>query len=147
VADVRGMDSFRGPAVLDRLYEFQAFVQEKANELGLPAEISGKLALVVEELAVNVMTYAYPEGQGELEVLCLLKDESLQHRFCVRLRDWGTPFNPLASETPNTELNLEERPIGGLGIFLAEEMVDSIYYDREGDSNVLTFCLDLERKV
>lgn len=134
----------RAPAVLDRLHEFQAFVLGKAEELGLPTETNGKLELVMEELVVNVIHYAYPDGQGELEVCCLL-EESVHSRFCVRLRDWGAPFNPLASETPNTELDVEDRPVGGLGIFLAEEMADSITYERKDDSNVLTFCFDLPK--
>ena len=132
----------RAPAVLDRLHDFQDFVLEKAEELGLPTETNGKLELVMEELVVNVIHYAYPDGQGELEVHCLM-EESLPRRFCVRLRDWGAPFNPLASEMPNTELDVEDRPVGGLGIFLAEQMADSIKYERKHDSNVLIFCLDL----
>ena len=96
----------------------------------------------MEELVVNVIHYAYPDGQGDLEVHCLLV-ESVHRRFCVRLRDWGAPFNPLASEMPNTQLDVEDRPVGGLGIFLAEEMSDSITYERKDDSNILTFCFDL----
>lgn len=57
--------------------------------------------------------------------------------------DWGKPFNPLTGESSNTNLSIEERPVGGLGIFLAREMADTIDYERDGDSNVLTFCFTL----
>lgn len=134
----------RAPAVLDRLHEFQAFALSKAEEYGLPTETYGKLELVMEELVVNVIHYAYPDGQGDLEV-CYLLEESVHSRFRVRLRDWGEPFNPLTSEMPNTVLDVEDRPVGGLGIFLAEEMADSITYERKDDSNVLTFCFDLPK--
>ena len=143
MTDFASMDTLRSPANLDRIHEFQAFVRKRAKELGLPAESSGKLELVMEELAVNVMYHAYPDGQGDLEVHCLLENKGLQHFFCVRLRDWGEPFNPLTGEKPNTELDVEDRPVGGLGIFLAGEMADSIRYEREGDTNVSTFCFNL----
>lgn len=143
MAEFKGADTLRCPATLDNLAEFQSFVQIRAEMLGLPAELKNTLALVMEELAVNVMHYAYPDGQGKLEVHCLRNKDGLQRFFCVQLMDWGKPFNPLTGESSNTNLSIEERPVGGLGIFLAREMADTIDYERDGDSNVLTFCFTL----
>lgn len=137
------MNTLRVPAILDNLHTLQAFTQEKAKEFGLPVEICTKLELVVEELAVNIIHYAYPDSQGELEILCLLETKESQQAFCVTLRDWGAPFNPLQRELPNTELDIEDRPVGGLGIFLAEKMADSIHYQHKDGCNLLTFCFDI----
>ncbi len=135
--------TLRGPASLDKLKDFQAFVVGWANNFGLPAEVGGKLELVMEELAVNVINYAYPDGHGDVEIECLLDDSGDKRRFCVKLRDWGAPFDPLTKDDPDTGQDIDERPIGGLGIFLVREMSDSLGYEREGDANVLTFCFDL----
>ncbi len=143
MTDFADLNILRCCASLQQLPEFQSFVQERAQALGLPAKLQGKLALVLEELTVNVMHYAYPEDPGALEVQCLLEEHSGLPSFCVQLRDWGKPFNPLSGATPDTELSLEDRPVGGLGIFLAREMADRIRYERESESNVLTFCFNL----
>ena len=137
------MDGLQCPASPDSLQELQSYVQARAKALGVPAALYGRLALVMEELAVNVMHYAYPDGQGNIKVGCRLQGSGDNQRFCVQLRDQGRPFNPLTGTTPDTSLSIEERPIGGLGIFLALEMTDSIDYAREGESNVVTFCFDL----
>lgn len=143
MADLKDLNSLRVPAILDRLHELQCFVLKKAKELGLPAKSCGKLELVMEELAVNIIHYAYPDSQGELEIRCLLNEKEQQRCFCVKIRDWGTPFNPLGREMPNTNLEVDDRPIGGLGIFLAEQMSDFIQYKRRGNCNILTFCFDI----
>jgi anti-sigma regulatory factor (Ser/Thr protein kinase) len=139
--DRRGV--LRLPAELDRLYEVLSFIRQKAEALGVPDKSLGKLDLVMEELTVNVMHYAYPDGSGAFEISFVLEEQGTSTRFCVTLRDWGKPFNPLASSEPDRELPVEERPVGGLGIFLAEQMVDSLNYQRKDGANVLTFCFDL----
>lgn len=143
MAEPEGKYTLRGPASLEKLKDFQAFVLGWAKDFGLPAEVGGKLELVMEELAVNVINYAYPDGRGDLEIQCLLDENGGKRRFCVKLKDWGAPFDPLNRDTPDTEQDIEERPVGGLGIFLVREMSDSLDYEREGDANVLTFCFDL----
>ncbi|MBE9533527.1 MAG: ATP-binding protein [Proteobacteria bacterium] len=142
MAETGGVDTLRGPAVMETLDKVQAFVLQRASALGLPAEHAGKLELVMEELVVNVINYAYPDRQGDIEVQCLLQ-EGRPRRFCVRLRDWGFAFDPLKREKPNTELGFEDRPIGDLGIFLVVEMVDRISYKRGDNTNELAFCFNL----
>lgn len=146
MAEKETMDVLRCPASLDRLQELESFVQTRAESMGVSAGLHGKLALVLEELVVNVMHYAYPDGAGELELCCFLEKHRAQSRFCVRLRDWGRPFNPLTGKTPNTELAVEDRPVGGLGIFLARQMTDSIGYARDGGTNIITCCFDLSKE-
>lgn len=134
------MKALRSPAVLESLHGIQGHVVGQAEQLGLPPDMALKLELVLEELAVNVISYAYPDGQGDIEVECREEQSGQDRTFCVVLRDWGKAFNPLKRDTPDTEAEMDDRPIGGLGIHLALQMADAIHYDRRGDANELTVC-------
>ena len=95
----------------------------------------GALRLVCEELVVNVVDYAYPEEtEGYLDIEIEREKDSI----VIRFKDGGTPFNPLAREMPDITLPLEERRIGGLGIFLTVKKMDDVSYDYVNNENVLT---------
>ena len=105
------------------------------------------LRLVCEELVVNVVDYAYPEdavGYLDIEIEREPQFDSVQHDkdsdgyITIRFRDGGKPFNPLAREMPDITLPLEERRIGGLGIFLTVKKMDEVTYDHVNNENVLT---------
>lgn len=92
------------------------------------------LRLVVEELVVNIVNYAYGEGgDGPLRI----ELDSDNNTLTLTITDHGTPFNPLQQDTPDITLSAEERSIGGLGIYLVREMMDDVNYQRIGNSNVL----------
>lgn len=91
--------------------------------------------LVSEELVVNVIDYAYPENtNGYLHIFIEKKDGWLSLQFL----DGGKAFDPLAKEMPDVTLPLEDRPIGGLGIFLTKKMMDDVSYQRINNENILT---------
>ena len=93
------------------------------------------IRLVCEELVVNVVDYAYPEDpNGYLDVEIEKDDTSITIRF----KDAGTPFNPLDREMPDVSLPLEDRRIGGLGIFLTIKMMDEVNYVYADKENILT---------
>ena len=93
------------------------------------------LRLICEELVVNVVDYAYPEdAEGYLDI----EIEKSKDCIVIRFKDGGTPFNPLDREMPDTTLPLEERRIGGLGIFLTVKMMDEVTYNYENNENILT---------
>ena len=93
------------------------------------------LHLVCEELVVNVVDYAYADGtEGYLDIEIERDDDSITIRF----RDGGVPFNPLQKEMPDITLPLEERRIGGLGIFLTIKKMDEVTYDYVDNKNILT---------
>lgn len=99
--------------------------------------------LVIEEIVVNVVNYAYPEGvEGWLDVDISSKDGDISITFT----DGGTPFNPLAKEDPDTTLPLDQRPIGGLGILLVKKMMDHVAYRHEEGRNILTLTKHLEQQ-
>jgi anti-sigma regulatory factor (Ser/Thr protein kinase) len=95
----------------------------------------GALRLVCEELVVNVVDYAYPENtEGYLDIEIVREDDLI----VIRFKDGGTPFNPLKKEMPDISLPLEERRIGGLGIFLTIKKMDEVSYDYVNNENILT---------
>ena len=126
------------PASLESLEPFRSFVLDKAGELPFPPELIPKLELVLEELLVNVISYAYPEGlPGMIEVGCGAFEERM---FCIQIRDQGRPFDPLGLPDPDLTLDLLERPVGGLGIYLVRQMAELVQYEYVEDSNQLTCC-------
>ena len=91
--------------------------------------------LVIDELLTNIISYAYPDDEHhEIGI----KIELSANRLKVSMVDDGIPFNPLGLETPDTELSLEEREIGGLGIHIVRKMMDKVSYRRRIDKNVIT---------
>ena len=98
-------------------------------------EVFGDVRMVCEELVVNVVDYAYPDRtDGYLDVE-IEKDE---HAITIRLKDGGVAFNPLEVEAPDITKPLEERQIGGLGIFIMLKKMDSVSYEHTDSENVLT---------
>ena len=91
--------------------------------------------LVTEELVVNVASYAYPDGADDYLHVEIIRDEG---HITLRFRDGGVPFNPLEREAPDTSLPIEERPIGGLGIYLVRQFMDTVEYEYTNGENILT---------
>lgn len=117
-----------------------SFVKQVAEILSLGKTLTGKMRLAVEETVVNVMEYAYPQGtMGEVNI----RATSNGHRLKFIISDSGTPFNPTKVTAADTTLSAEERPIGGLGILLVRELMDSINYERINGKNVLTLSINL----
>ncbi len=93
------------------------------------------IRLVVEELVINIVNYAYPDGNNDyLDVETNLTEDQITIRF----RDSGVPFNPLEQESPDMSQPLRQRQIGGLGIFLVSKKMDHMTYERSDGENVLT---------
>lgn len=95
-----------------------------------------KIRLSIEETVENIVRYAYEDGVGWMEVGTELDPQGLVLQ--VTLKDAGKPFNPLEKEDPNIDASIEDRPIGGLGIFLCKQFMDDIQYKYEDGCNVLT---------
>ena len=117
------------------------FVEGVCEEAGMDMPTTMQLNLAIEEAVVNVMDYAYPAGEkGEVVVDAVVNDGLLQ----IVIRDHGTPFDPTANGDVDTTLSAEERNIGGLGIHLIRTIMDTVSYERVGDSNVLTLTKKIQ---
>ncbi len=93
-----------------------------------------KLRLCIEEVVENIVSYAYDDGNGSVEVGTNIKDGG---KLYITFKDSGVPFDPLAREDPDITLSAEDRQIGGLGIFLCKQLMDDIQYHYEDGHNVL----------
>lgn len=130
------------PAEIGSLRAITEFVHSGAQAAAFPENDLGRLDLVMEEVVVNVINYAYPEGQpGNIEVGYAIEGPG---KLFVQVSDAGREFDPLAKDPPDLRLGLAERPIGGLGIFLVKRIARSISYNRVDDRNVLSFHLEAE---
>ncbi|WP_069859860.1 ATP-binding protein [Desulfoplanes formicivorans] len=126
-------------ASLDAL---QTFARSCLHRSGGPEALQGKIELVLEELLVNVFNYAYPRDcPGQVTLCCRCEAD----RLAFIIKDRGAAFDPLERATADTSLDIEQRPIGGLGIHLVRNMADSIVYERRDGFNVLTVTFSLSQ--
>jgi anti-sigma regulatory factor (Ser/Thr protein kinase) len=94
----------------------------------------------LEEAVSNVMLYAYPKNKsGQV----LVEAEKSPGKVIFTISDSGIPFDPTRQEEPDITQSAEERPIGGLGIFLVRQIMDSIAYERKDNRNILTLVKHL----
>lgn len=138
------MEKLTLPATLDKFEEMMSFVREQASKAGFEAAIVNKIALAAEEVLANVINYAYPDGGGDLTIETGLSSDN--RNFVMTLVDSGNPFDPLNHEDPDINAPVEERSIGGLGIFMVKKIMDDVQYRREGDRNILVMEKKLDVK-
>ena len=120
---------------IDEVPQLATFVDEICEAIGIDMSTAMSLNLAMEEAVVNVMDYAYPAGtKGNINIEAKANDQRL--KFVIT--DWGTPFDPTEKSEVDTTMSAEERPIGGLGIHLVRQIMDSINYERTDGKNVLT---------
>lgn len=116
------------------------FVEEACESMGFDEMTTMQINLALEEAVVNVMTYGYPEGtKGYVDISAQSDDSSLT--FVIS--DSGKPFDPTTKGDVDTTLPAEKRAIGGLGIHLVKQLMDSIHYEYKDGHNILT----LKKKV
>lgn len=113
----------------------EAIIDDVMQLQEVQGEEEFKLRLIVEEIVANIVLYAYPQGEDGGMTICAEKDEE---GLTLTFTDCGIAFNPLEKEDPDTSLSADERPIGGLGIFLVKQMAKDVKYTRSGMSNTLT---------
>lgn len=125
----------------ENLDELLMTLQGCMEKAGCPQDKQTSLEICVEEIFVNIAHYAYErEGCGKAYITA----QTEPNRISVCLRDKGMPYNPLEKEDPDTSLSAEERPIGGLGIFMVKTMMDEVSYEYKEGFNCLTMTMTWE---
>ena len=120
---------------------FSEFIKGALGRMGIEKSMAHQLRLAAEEAIVNVIDYAYPPGtEGHIEVRMMYDGTTLRFKII----DSGVAFDPTAKEKADTTLSAEDRQIGGLGILLVRELMDSINYERNNGKNVLTLIKNIE---
>lgn len=114
---------------LDAVNDFLSAEMEKAD---LSMKLQTSLALVVEEVFVNIAHYAYAPGEGDATIQFTIENNELRLTFI----DEGKAYDPLSHEDPDITAKAEDREIGGLGIMLVKRIMDGAEYRREGDRNL-----------
>lgn len=135
------MNTLLLPAKLESVEIVRSFVLQTIKDWNITPEIVPKIELVLEEVLTNIIKYAYPTGEGDVEVQCALLNKD---KLCFVILDWGNPFNPLKENNPDLSTDLFERRIGGLGIFLVRKMVDEVDYHYEEGKNILNLCMKIK---
>ena len=125
-------------AKVENLVAVNEFVNEILQPLNCSMRIQMQLELAVEEIFVNIATYAYGESTGKAFITGRILENPL--RLELVFMDEGTPYNPLARKDPDLEQKMEDRVIGGLGIYLVKKNVEEITYSYQEGKNVLTLC-------
>ena len=115
-----------------RLAEFTGSIAEDTH---MDNALAMGINLALEEAITNVIMYAYPQGKGgQVQIDAVIREGSLD--FIIS--DTGIPFDPTAAPEADTSLGVEDRPIGGLGIFLVRKIMDKVSYRRENGKNILS---------
>jgi sigma-B regulation protein RsbU (phosphoserine phosphatase) len=127
---------------LSELKPFKEAFGTFGNNNNFSKTLSREMGVVFDELLGNIINYAYTD---EKEHTIGVKAEFSGNRLTVTIEDDGMPFNPLERETPDTDLPLEERQLGGLGIHLVRNLMDKVTYRRRIDRNRLTLIKNINK--
>lgn len=125
---------------ISEISRLNEFVEEIGNEFSLSPDVVFNLNLVLEEAVVNIINYAYPKEEHETIYLSARLHEG---SIVLVLTDTGKEFDPTLAPEVDITLSADERPIGGLGIFLIRQIMNEVRYERIDGKNVLT----LEKKI
>lgn len=116
-------------ADLSQLAAIRRFVVQTGRDLGLDDDTVYDLLLAVDEGCTNIVRHAYAGLGGEVEIRIELVEGGVR----ASLRDWGAEFDPGAAPRPDVTAPLESRAQGGMGLFLMQEVMDSVSFQFEGD--------------
>ena len=120
----------------EKLDEALAFLDGELEKAGCSMKVQSQMDIALEEMFVNIASYAYPDGQGE--AIIQIQIDPQEKNVSVTLIDSGIPFNPLAKPDPDVALPAEKRKIGGLGIYMVKKSMDHTEYEYSKGHNIFT---------
>ena len=129
------MEKITVDATVENLQTVIDFATEQLEMRDCPMKTSMQLELVIEEIFVNIANYAYHPEIGAA-TFCMEFEEN-PAAVLMTFLDRGKPYNPLEKDDPDTTLDIDERDVGGLGIFLVKNNVDEISYEYADGKNIL----------
>ena len=128
------MDKLSGEARVDNLYQITDYVEEELEAIGISQEHITGICIAIEEVYVNIASYAYKDEVGMVDLEIDTNDSSIKIKFV----DTGEQYNPLEKADPDINLPPEEREQGGLGIFMIKNIMDAVEYEYKDKKNILT---------
>ena len=120
-------------AKTENLYAALEFVAGELEAADCPMKLQTPIGIAVEEVFVNIALYAYKPEVGGVVIRVAVGDEVL-----IEFEDKGVPYNPLEKIDPDVTAALEEREVGGLGVFMVKKIMDSVKYEYKDGKNILT---------
>ncbi len=136
IEDNTGNNELVIEAVKENMNAVQAFVDERLEAAGCPMKAQMQIDLAVEEIFVNIASYAYAPDKGNATVRVEVSEDPVT--VTITFIDHGVPYDPTAKDDPDITLSADERDIGGLGIFMTKKVMDDVTYEYRNGSNILT---------
>ena len=133
--------SFTLKALPDNYSAAQEQVQDFLSPYGCKMRTLLELDMIVEEIFINIASYAYGEKEGLASIDLSINDSA--DMLTMTFRDSGIPYDPLKKESPDITSGAMDRAVGGLGIFLVQKYADGMSYEYKGGEN----CLTIRKKL
>ena len=129
------MKKMKTKARREQLESVLMFLEEELSSIEHNTKNKIQLFIAVEELFVNIASYAYYPAEGDAEIDI---DTDNENNFVyITFIDSGKPYNPLEREDPDVTLSAKERKIGGLGIYMVKKSMDDMSYEYKNGCNIL----------
>ena len=116
------------------LKQVLSFVDSVLNEADCLPQAKVQINIAAEEIFVNIAYYAYPQNNGEAVIKAEITDDP--KAVIISFFDSGVKYDPLARPDPDLTVSVDDRPIGGLGIFMTKELMDEVSYEYRNGQNV-----------
>jgi serine/threonine-protein kinase RsbW len=131
-------------AELESLRTFRDFITKCCARYDIPNDVVLELKLAVDEACANIIEHGY-KGMDPGSIILSFRIES--DRILVQITDFGHVFEPADAPKPDIEAALDDRPLGGLGLYLIYQTMDNIDYQSSDDGNKLTFTKYIKRET
>lgn len=130
------MLNLRVPASPSAVMEAIDALRTFCSEQDAPLEVSQELSVALEEILANVVNHGYEGDASQTAVVTAQRDGQ---SLVVEVRDRAKAYNPLDAPEPDLESDLDDRPIGGLGMHIVRSFMDELDYERRDGENCVTF--------
>ena len=123
-------------ATVENIPVVTAFVDEQLEALNCPLKAQMQIDIAIDELFGNIAQYAYNPDIGSATVRVEVSEDPLA--VIITFIDGGIPYDPLKADDPDITLSAEDRPLGGLGIYMVKKSMDAIIYEYRDGKNILS---------
>ena len=123
-------------ATVENIPVVTAFVDEQLEALNCPLKAQMQIDIAIDELFGNIAQYAYNPDIGSSTVRVEVSEDPLA--VIITFIDGGIPYDPLKADDPDITLSAEDRPLGGLGIYMVKKSMDAIIYEHRDGKNILS---------
>ncbi len=141
----QGQDALILPLKIEAITLLTEWISDIAQQLALTEKLKKQLFIARDEVFTNCVQYAYPKKNATPTAKLTVEIAYNYHtsRLILKFSDDGIPFNPLKAQEPDIHASLEERTVGGLGIFLIKKLMDSVEYTHKNGQNILILQKDI----